>query len=182
MAEICFKLIKDRRAGTGTVSYTHLDVYKRQALGRALLSNPTMLLMDEPLAALDEARKSEILPYIERLRDQAGVPILYVSHALSEVARLATTLVVIEAGRILQAGPAADLLADPQLAPALGLREAGALLHASIAAQDADGLTRLDSAGGPLWLPRLSAPIGAALRIRISAQDVICLLYTSRCV
>ena len=146
---------------------------QRVALGRALLSNPTMLLMDEPLAALDEARKSEILPYIERLRDQAGVPILYVSHALSEVARLATTLVVIEAGRILQAGPAADLLADPQLAPALGLREAGALLHASIAAQDADGLTRLDSAGGPLWLPRLSAPIGAALRIRISAQDVI---------
>ena len=84
-----------------------------------------------------------------------------------------TDAVAFEAGRIMQAGPAAALLADPQLAPALGLREAGALLHATIAAQDADGLTRLHSAGGPLWLPRLSAPVGAALRIRISAQDVI---------
>ena len=146
---------------------------QRVAIGRALLSNPMMLLMDEPLASLDEARKAEILPYIERLRDQAGVPILYVSHALTEVARLATTLVVIEAGRIVQAGAAADLLSDPQLAPALGLREAGALLRATVAGQDADGLTRLHSAGGPLWLPRLNAAIGTALRIRISAQDVI---------
>lgn len=146
---------------------------QRVAIGRALLSNPLMLLMDEPLAALDDQRKSEILPYIERLRDQAGVPILYVSHALPEVARLATTLVVIEAGKILRAGPAGDLLADPQLVPSLGLREAGAVLHATIAAQDADGLTRLDSAGGPLWLPRLNAPTGTALRIRILAQDVI---------
>ena len=146
---------------------------QRVAIGRALLSNPLMLLMDEPLAALDEARKSEILPYIERLRDQAGVPILYVSHALAEVARLATTLVVIDAGRIVRSGPAAELLADPQLAPTLGLREAGALLSAQVAAHDADGLTRLHCAGGDLWLPRLSAPVGTALRIRISAQDVI---------
>ena len=146
---------------------------QRVAIGRALLSDPLMLLMDEPLAALDEARKAEILPYIERLRDQAGVPILYVSHALTEVARLATTLVVIEAGRMLRAGAAADLLADPQLAPALGLREAGALLRATVAGQDADGLTRLHSAGGSLWLPRLDVAIGTALRIRISAQDVI---------
>lgn len=146
---------------------------QRVAIGRALLSNPLMLLMDEPLAALDEARKSEILPYIERLRDRAGVPILYVSHALTEVARLATTLVVMDAGRILRVGPAADLLADPQLAPALGLREAGAVLHATVAAQDADGLTRLECAGGPLWLPRVEMAVGTALRIRISAQDVI---------
>lgn len=146
---------------------------QRVAIGRALLSNPLMLLMDEPLAALDEARKQEILPYIERLRDQAGVPILYVSHALTEVARLATTLVVIEAGQIVRAGAAAELLSDPQLAPLLGLREAGALLHATVAAQDGDGLTRLHSAGGSLWLPRIEAAIGTALRIRISAQDVI---------
>jgi molybdate transport system ATP-binding protein len=146
---------------------------QRVAIGRALLSNPALLLMDEPLAALDEARKTEILPYILRLRDQTKVPILYVSHALQEVALLGTTLVVIEAGKILRTGPTADLLADTSLAPTLGLREAGSLLNTRVAAQDPDGLTRLDSAGGPLWLPQINAPNGTALRIRIMAQDII---------
>ena len=73
---------------------------QRVAIGRALLARPRLLLMDEPLAALDEARKAEILPYIERLRDEAGVPIVYVSHAVTEVARLANTVVVLEAGRV----------------------------------------------------------------------------------
>jgi molybdate transport system ATP-binding protein len=89
------------------------------------------------------------------------------------VSRLATTLVVIEAGKLLRAGPAADLLADPQLAPALGLRDAGSILHATLAAQEPDGLTRLTTPGGPLWLPQVTAAPGTALRIRISAQDVI---------
>lgn len=146
---------------------------QRAAIGRALLSNPALLLMDEPLAALDEARKAEILPYILRLRDQSKVPILYVSHALQEVALLATTLVVIEAGKILRTGPTADLLADTTLAPTLGLREAGSLLNTCVAAQEPDGLTRLDSAGGPLWLPQINAPNGTTLRIRIMAQDII---------
>lgn len=145
----------------------------RVAIGRALLSNPALLLMDEPFAALDEARKAELLPYIETLRDQTQIPILYVSHALAEVARLATTLVVLDQGRTLRAGPAADLLADPDLAPSLGIRDAGAVLTATVTAQDPDGLTKLHTQGGPLWLPKIAAAPGTKLRIRIAAQDVI---------
>jgi molybdate transport system ATP-binding protein len=146
---------------------------QRVALGRALLAGPEILLMDEPLAALDDARKAEILPYIERLRDAGGPPVLYVTHSMAEVARLATTLVVVEAGRTIAHGPAQELLADPELAPFLGLHEAGATLSARLAAQEADGLSRLETAAGPLWLPRLEAPVGTAFRIRIAARDVI---------
>lgn len=146
---------------------------QRVALGRAILSNPRLLLMDEPLAALDEARKAEILPYLERLRDETGLPILYVSHSAAEVARLATTIVLIEAGRVLAAGPAATILSDPATAPVLGLREAGAILSARIEAQEEDGLTRLATGAGPVWLSRITAAEGSHLRLRILAQDVM---------
>ena len=146
---------------------------QRVAIGRALLCRPRLLLMDEPLAALDEARKAEILPYLERLRDQTDIPILYVSHAVAEVARLATTVVVLEGGRVLRTGPASALMADPDAAPLFGLREAGAYLTVRVAAQEADALTRLDTSAGPLLLPRIEAAIGTRLRVRIHAQDVI---------
>lgn len=146
---------------------------QRVAIGRAILSNPRLLLMDEPLAALDEARKSEILPYLERLRDELGLPILYVSHSVAEVARLATTVVLLEAGRVVAVGPAAEVLADPALVPVMGLREAGAMLTARLVGQDGDGLTRFETGGGPLWLPQVAAPVGAVLRLRILAQDVM---------
>ncbi len=145
----------------------------RVAIGRALLAGPRLLLMDEPLASLDEARKAEILPYLERLRDETRVPILYVSHAMGEVARLATTIVVLDGGRVARAGPAAEVLADPGAVPALGIREAGAVLGARIEAQEADGLTRLETSAGPILLPRIEAAIGTELRVRIAAQDVI---------
>jgi molybdate transport system ATP-binding protein len=146
---------------------------QRVALGRALLSSPRMLLLDEPLAALDAARKAEILPYLERLRDDAGLPILYVSHALEEVARLATTLVVIEYGRVLRVAPASVALSEPDMAPILGLRQAGAVIPARLVAQHADGLSELATSGGTLWLPQITAPIGTMLRLRLPAQDVI---------
>ena len=145
----------------------------RVALGRALLSEPQLLLMDEPLAALDDQRKAEILPYLERLRDELQVPMLYVTHSAAELARLATTLVLLEQGRVRHAGPVAAMLADPDLAPLLGLREAGAVIGARIAAQEGDGLTRLHTSGGALFLPRVVGELGDALSIRIHAQDVM---------
>lgn len=146
---------------------------QRVAIGRALLCDPQLLLMDEPLAALDEDRKAEILPYLERLSAGTDVPMLYVSHSMAEVARLANTLVLIEDGRVLRAGPAQEVLSDPDSVPVLGVRTAGATLHAVVAAQDEDGLTRLDASGGPLWLPRIAAGLGNRLTVRILAQDVI---------
>ena len=139
---------------------------QRVAVGRALL-------MDEPLAALDAERKAEILPYLERLRDEMRLPILYVSHALDEVARLATTVVLLAEGRVVRAGPAEALFADPDLAPRFGLREAGALLTGEVVAHHPDGLSELRVSGGTLLLPRVQAAEGQRLRVRIEAQDVI---------
>lgn len=146
---------------------------QRVAIGRALLSWPRMLLMDEPLAALDAARKEEILPYLEQLRDRSGLPILYVSHSVAEVARLATSVVVLEAGRVARAGPAEQVLSDPAMVHQLGLREAGAVLTAAIARHHDDGLTELAVAGGRLFLPRMDQPPGSQTRVRILAHDVM---------
>ncbi|MGU3536246.1 molybdenum ABC transporter ATP-binding protein [Methylobacterium sp. A54F] len=146
---------------------------QRVAIGRALLARPRLLLMDEPLAALDAARKAEILPYIERLRDEAGVPILYVSHAVAEVARLAAAVVVLEEGRVAAAGPAAEILrrADGLPEPEA---EAGALLDMVVGEEpEGAGLTRLDGRAGTLLVPRLGRPVGSPVRVRVPARDVL---------
>jgi molybdate transport system ATP-binding protein len=145
---------------------------QRVAIGRALLSSPEIILADEPLAALDDARKAEILPYFERLRDEVEIPILYVSHSAAEVARLATTVVALEAGRVTKAGPAAEVLGDPAVTP-LGPREAGAILETRVAAHHEDGLTELAAGTDRLFLPRLPQPVGAPVRVRIAAHDVM---------
>jgi molybdate transport system ATP-binding protein len=147
---------------------------QRVALGRALLAKPRLLLMDEPLAALDEARKAEILPFIERLRDETGVPIVYVSHSVAEVARLADTLVVLDAGRIAAAGPTAKILGRVDVAPLSGMREAGAVLDARVTEHDeAFDLSTLSTPAGSLQVPRLRLPIGAALRVQLLARDIM---------
>ncbi len=147
---------------------------QRVAIGRALLASPRLLLMDEPLASLDARRKDEILPYIERLRDQGGVPIVYVSHAIAEVTRLATTIVLVSDGRVRAVGPVQEVMGHAELYPLTGRFEAGAVLAARVAAHDARwGLTELVGEFGRLTVPRLPAPVGAALRVRIRARDVI---------
>jgi molybdate transport system ATP-binding protein len=147
---------------------------QRVAIGRALLARPRLLVMDEPLASLDEARKTEILPYIERLRDAAGVPIVYVSHAIAEVTRLATTMVVLSEGHVAAVGPTAAIMGRIDLFPLTGRAEAGAILATQIAAHDAKfGLTLLRSAAGELRVPHLNLPVGTALRVRIRARDVM---------
>ncbi len=146
---------------------------QRVALGRALLSAPELLLMDEPLAALDDARKAEILPYLERLRDESGVPILYVSHSIAEVARLATTVVALDGGRIARAGPAAEVLSDPDVVPALGIRDAGAIVSGQVLQHHDDGLSEIALSAGSLLLPRVDCPVGDRMRLRIAAGDVM---------
>lgn len=146
---------------------------QRVAIGRALLSKPRLLLMDEPLAALDFERKAEILPYIERLAHEVGIPILYVNHSLSEVARLASTIVLFSKGQVVSYGPAKDLLADPELVPLLGLHEAGSILGARVKEHHPDGLSVLEASAGKIYLPRINADTGTPIKLRIHANDVM---------
>ncbi len=147
---------------------------QRVALGRALLCHPRLLLMDEPLAALDAPRKQEILPYLERLRDgPLCLPILYVSHAVDEIARLADTLVLMQAGHVYAQGPLFDVMSDPAAVPLLGVREAGAVIEADVLRHADDGLSTLRISAGELELPGVRAPVGSRVRLRVLAQDVI---------
>ncbi len=147
---------------------------QRVALGRALMCDPQVLLMDEPLAALDAPRKAEILPYIERLRDDVKIPILYVSHDVSEVARVATTLVVLENGKVAAVGPVGAVLSQPETVPLVGVRAAGAVITTRVAGRLLDdGLTELVFSGGRLLLPGTFGTLGQTVRLRIPAQDVI---------
>jgi len=146
---------------------------QRVAIGRALLARPKLLLMDEPLASLDAPRKAEILYYVERLRDEIGVPIVYVSHSLDEVVRLADTVVVMSEGRVLSAGSVQEAMARIDLRPYLGRFEGGAVIEAQVAEQDLEsGLARLEFAGGSLYAPEVDALIGERVRVRIRARDV----------
>lgn len=144
----------------------------RIGIARALAVNPSLLLMDEPLAALDLKRKQEILPYLERLHRQLDIPVLYVSHAPDEVARLADHLVVMDAGRAVAAGTLTDTLARLDLPIQLG-EDVGVVLQAVVTERDAQWhLVRLEFPGGSLWVRESGHALGQAVRVRILARDV----------
>jgi molybdate transport system ATP-binding protein len=146
----------------------------RVALGRALLAWPDILLLDEPLAALDIARRAEILPYLERLRDEAQMPMIYVSHAFDEVARLAHEIVVLRDGRVVQQGSVFDLATALDAHGTLGVAPMGAVLDTNLAAHRDDvGLSVLVFEGGTLTVARLTKPVGTHLRARIRAEDIM---------
>ena len=159
--------LMDRRPGT-------LSGGERQrvAIARALATSPKLMLMDEPLASLDTRRKAEILPYLEKLRDQMHIPIIYVSHASEEVARLADHLVLLDAGHMTESGPTNQLMTRLDLSLAHG-EAASAIVHATISGHEpAYHLTLADFPGGRLSVPQQALAVGGQLRIRIQARDV----------
>lgn len=145
---------------------------QRVAIGRALLTSPRILLMDEPLSALDTVSKQEILPYLERLHRELSIPVLYVSHAMDEVARLADHLVLLDKGKVIASGEMHETLARLDL-PTAHFDDAGVVIEAAVAQQDEKyHLTRLDFSEGQLWVGKVEQPFGTGVRARVLARDV----------
>ncbi|PUE06827.1 molybdenum ABC transporter ATP-binding protein [Limnohabitans sp. T6-5] len=145
---------------------------QRVAIARALATAPRILLLDEPMAALDQARRLEILPWLERLRDELHIPMLYVTHSADELARLANHLVVMASGRVQSAGAVGEVLAsiDP---PMMVGDDVGALLHGRVVERDAQWhLASVAIDGGVLWLRDSGLPVGQTVRLRVLARDV----------
>jgi molybdate transport system ATP-binding protein len=147
---------------------------QRVAIGRALLASPRLMLMDEPLASLDEPRKREIMPFIERLRDELKLPIFYVSHEMEEIIRLADLLVLMDAGKVAASGSVEELTSRLDLWPLTGRYEAGAVIRTVLRGHDATyGLSELAFPGGRLRVAQLALPLGTPIRVRIHARDVV---------
>jgi molybdate transport system ATP-binding protein len=145
---------------------------QRVAIGRALLTSPSLLLMDEPLSALDAASKQEILPYLERLHGELEIPVIYVSHALDEVVRFADHLVLLEQGRVIASGTIGETLSRLDL-PTAHLDDAGAVIEAAVAVhEETYHLTRLDFTGGSLWVSKVDRATGTMMHARVLARDV----------
>lgn len=145
---------------------------QRVAIARALLARPRLLLMDEPLAALDLGRKQEILPYLQRLHDELDIPVVYVTHSPDEVARLADHLVLLEQGQVLASGPLAEVLPRLDLPTALA-DQAGVVVEAQVAGYDGHyGLLQLAFPGGAVQVPHGQLPLGSRLRVQVWARDV----------
>lgn len=152
---------------------------QRVALGRALLSQPQLLLLDEPLASLDAARREEVLPYLEKLRDELAIPMIYVSHQFEEVLRLATHVVLMDRGKVLTQGSLDDLSLHPELRAIVGQDAVGAVLHGTVEAVDGDtGLATVRIGTNLLKIHLRAARAGASVRVQLLARDII--LATSR--
>lgn len=154
----------------------HLSGGERQrvSLGRALLSQPRLLLLDEPLASLDVARREEVLPYLERLRDRLSVPMVYVSHEFEEVLRLATHAVLLEAGRVIAQGPVQEMSLQPALQRIVGPDLVGAVLEGLVTRLDPDGRSVEIAVGtGTLRVDLENVTVGARVRLQLLARDVI---------
>ncbi len=146
---------------------------QRVAIARALAGSPRLLLMDEPLAALDAARKAELLPYIAQLPAHYQIPMVYVSHAIDEVIALADHLLLIDNGQVVRSGPLLDVIADAELGPLLGRFEAGSVLDCHVLRHDAmSQQTTLGFMGGQLLVPLTKHTPGQRLRVRLRARDV----------
>ena len=144
---------------------------QRVAMGRALLADPRIMLLDEPLSALDLRRKAEIIPYIERLAGDFGVPVLYVTHNVDEVARLASSVVLLAGGRLAAMGGVAEVLEQVEYWPLTGRLEAGSVLEA-IAGDTRGGITSLDVEGETLRIPAIGVAPGTPVRLRVAAREV----------
>jgi molybdate transport system ATP-binding protein len=146
---------------------------QRVAIGRALLTSPKLLLMDEPLASLDMQRKAEIIPFIKRIEDQFKTPIIYVTHSMNEVLQLVDTMVILKSGKVANWGPVEQVFSDVRSRDAVGEDQLGAVLETSVAEHDAEfGLTRLDFMGQALNVPKQNIPVGQNLRVHIHSKDV----------
>jgi molybdate transport system ATP-binding protein len=153
---------------------------QRVAIGRALLAQPRLLLLDEPLASLDAARRDEVLPYLERLRDAFAMPMVYVSHQFDEVLRLATHVVLMDHGRVLVSGDLATVSLDPALRAIVGADAIGAVLDGEVTGRDAaSGLAQVRIGSGTLRVT-VDRPPGSRLRVRLLARDLILALEEPR--
>jgi molybdate transport system ATP-binding protein len=144
---------------------------QRVAMGRALLRSPSLLLMDEPLSALDVRRKAEVIPYIERLSREFGIPVLYVTHNVEEVARLASDMVLLADGRVAAKGSVAEVLERIELWPITGRLDAGTVLEARVRGSR-NGMTSLDIEGEQLRIPALEIAPETLVHLRVQARDV----------
>ncbi len=146
---------------------------QRVAIGRALLTSPRLMLMDEPLASLDQARKNELLPFIQRMRSELDIPIFYVTHSTDEVIRIADHIVLLSDGQVKAFGTVAEVLSRLDLGHLTGERDVGAVVETTVESHEADyGLTVLGLGGQQLRVPRIDAAKGTPIRIRIHARDV----------
>jgi molybdate transport system ATP-binding protein len=147
---------------------------QRVAIGRALLSQPRLLLLDEPLAALDRDRREEVLPYLESLRDQLSIPMIYVSHQFDEVLRLATHIVLMQSGTVAAEGGITQMSLDPKLRALIGPEAVGAIIDGTVLGEDAaSGLTRVQVGNGEVKVEAAQLLAGTRMRVQLLARDVI---------